>query len=139
MGGDKLRETKRVPLPHVGHIAFVPDGKTVATHGHGRAVHIWDIFGEKPTLKFQGEHPRVDHVAVAPDGSLAASTSSDGRLTLWTIADGRFRRKQTVKAMHTLAGSLWIGNTTLVTQSHPGLQMPNGPMSLRSGMRRRRA
>jgi serine/threonine protein kinase/DNA-binding beta-propeller fold protein YncE len=127
--GDKLRETKRVPLPHVGYVAFAPDGKSVATHGYDRAVHIWDITGEKPVLKHQGEHPRVDHIAISPDGALAASVAYglDGDLTLWTIADGQFHRKASLKAKRSLAGSFWIGNTTLVTQSHPANQIPNGP------------
>ena len=75
------RELKATLTGHTGgikHIAFSPDGNTLAI-GSGGTVKLWEV----PTGEFKAifaEHGNVNsNIVFSPDGSTLANGSEDGR------------------------------------------------------------
>ncbi len=126
--GNELRERQRMKLPHVGYVAYAPDGKSVASHGYDHSIHVWDITQDPPVEKDKTE-PEVNHTRVSPDGSLAASLSNGGQqLILWDWSEGQPRQKHAVRTKLPQAYVFWVSETRLMTSSHAGLQIPFGPV-----------
>jgi WD40 repeat protein len=83
---------------NINLVAFVPDGKVLASGGTARGITLWDvatgkklrIAGEGPvgsfTFKPDGEvMASAPDDTISPDGKLIASTSYDDALKRWTI------------------------------------------------------
>lgn len=75
-------------------LAFTPDGRTLATTGYDRLIHVWDVpvDGTAPkasrlTLK---DHSDVVYaLAFNHDGSLLASGSADRSVKVWDATTGK--------------------------------------------------
>jgi len=70
-------------------IAFSPDGHVLATGGHNRLVHLWDLKTKAIRRTFAGHTAAVQEIAFAPDGKLLASGGGDGRIVLWDVDSGK--------------------------------------------------
>ena len=66
----------------VTHVAFAPDGKTLASASGDRTVRLWDLTAADPNAAVRtlaGHQSGVAHVAFAPDGKTLASASGTAR------------------------------------------------------------
>lgn len=92
------------PVSIAGHkdavyaLAFSPDGKTLATGGYDRLIHLWDISpglasgsasisAPKQTLKDHSD--AVYGLSFHPSGELLASAGADRAVKVWDIASGK--------------------------------------------------
>ncbi len=70
-------------------VAFSPDGRTLASGGHDKIIHLWDVWTGK-SKKTLTEHTRgVSSVAFSPDGKILASGSWDDTVRLWDVSTGK--------------------------------------------------
>src|SRR6266508_2865828 len=75
----------------VSAVAFVPDGRTLATAGGDPDVILWDLADRAQPRRLgqplRGHSLRVTAVAFAPDGRTLATGSNDRTTILWDVAD----------------------------------------------------
>jgi WD40 repeat protein len=78
--------------------AFAPDGRTLASAGHGMA-YLWDLSGAKTHKTLPTHDKMVWTLAFSPDGGTlacgdsSAGASADGTVTLWNTGAGRVVRE----------------------------------------------
>ncbi len=76
-------------------VTFSPDGRRLATGGHGNAVKLWDAETGRELARLAGRTPvghadAVGCLAFSPDGRLLASGGwEDKSVKLWDVATGR--------------------------------------------------
>jgi WD40 repeat protein len=68
-------------------LAFLPDGKHLATGGDDKIVRVWTIETAKEAVAFPAQNARIEAVAVSPNGKLVAATDANGLLAVYK-ADG---------------------------------------------------
>ena len=71
------------------HVAFSPDGKTIATASFDHTVKLWQSNGEFiRTIKGQENkrhQDKINSLAFSPDGQMIATASFDNKVKLWTL------------------------------------------------------
>jgi WD40 repeat protein len=80
----------------VGGVAFVGDGKLLASAGADKTLRLWDVAEGKEVEKLTGHADKVLAVAASVDGKLLASGDGGGGVIVWDV--------KTRKALHTLDG-----------------------------------
>lgn len=73
----------------IDDVAFSPDGKLMASGGHGETVRVWEVATGREVGRFEGHDTYICKIAFSPDGETIASGDLDGIVRLWRIADGR--------------------------------------------------
>jgi len=89
---------RRLPTPPVEarHVAFAPDGKTLAYNGDDWAIHLWDLTSPVPVTratleghKLPGWSGVVRDFAFSADGRRLVSGGQDRRVIVWDAASGQ--------------------------------------------------
>lgn len=84
--GEQLR---RVILDQPANaVAFSPDGKLLVSGG-GVTVQLWEVSTGAEASPNKRHNGPIHKIAFSPNGRTLASTSSDGTLRLWGVANGR--------------------------------------------------
>ena len=92
--GDSLREEFQVAHPggSVATLALSADGRSLATGGNGKVIHLWDLKSlsadSKPLTSLTGHTDGIAELAFHPDGTLLASGAYDHTVRLWSIQAG---------------------------------------------------
>ncbi len=86
---NQMRERNRFEghQDQVWHLAFSPNGKTIASASRDTTVKLWNLEG-KELATLQGHTEPVDWVSFSPNGNLIATGSFDETIRLWS-QDGR--------------------------------------------------
>ncbi|MFI6095841.1 WD40 repeat domain-containing serine/threonine protein kinase [Lentzea sp. NPDC051213] len=64
---------------------FHPDGKTIATWGHGNAVHLWDVASKSVRAMVIGAGAQIEDVAFDPKGERIACGGRDKSVRIWKL------------------------------------------------------
>lgn len=86
---------RRFDKPHddtVQSIRFSPDGKTLASGGADRMVHLWDVESGKRQATLEGHTHHVTAVAWGLAGREVASGAADGVVKIWDLKTGKAAR-----------------------------------------------
>jgi WD40 repeat protein len=78
---------------HIASVAFSPDGKAVASTGHGSAIHLWDLATGKELRRFTGHKTSLKSVDFSADGkTLIGGADFTNAIYFWDVATGRLLR-----------------------------------------------
>jgi eukaryotic-like serine/threonine-protein kinase len=101
----------------VEHVAYSPDGQTVAWASAQQLIYLLDVEGKQTRLTLRGHQGDVDCLAWSPDGKTLASGSSDAVIKLWNPATGKERLtlRGGVGRIHSIAFTP-DGNTLVAAQ-----------------------
>jgi WD40 repeat protein len=70
-------------------MAISPDGRTLASGGDDRMIHLWEVPTGRPLARWQAHDAHVTALAFRPDGRTLVSGAADGMLKLWDLASIR--------------------------------------------------
>ncbi|MFN0134665.1 MAG: protein kinase domain-containing protein [Phycisphaerae bacterium] len=70
------------------HLAFSPDGETLATACDDQIVRLWSARDGTPLRELPAVRDRVPQLAFSPDGKRLAGAIRNGELLVWTLATG---------------------------------------------------
>jgi WD40 repeat protein len=73
----------------VEHLAYSPDGKTLASAGDGGVIRLWNGGTGEPVGHALSQHPpMIESLAFGPNGTLAVGGGAGG-LSLWDVATSK--------------------------------------------------
>ncbi|MGA5824142.1 caspase, EACC1-associated type [Kitasatospora sp. NPDC094028] len=83
------QELEPVATDRVTHVAFSPDGHTLAIATWDGGIRFWDATTRRQTGQLPAGNLPALWLAFSPDGSTLASDSADGVIRLWNVQDKR--------------------------------------------------
>jgi WD40 repeat protein len=105
------KELRRLSASYFGveSLAFAPNGKTLASTGHGPGVFIWEVATGRKVRELPGGGSRSSLVFSADGKILAAASEGYGRdspITVWDVFAGQQLRQLTVVHNHLVHAAL---------------------------------
>jgi Tol biopolymer transport system component len=70
----------------VTNVIYSPDGKTIASWGHGNVIKLWDVASRRIRANLIGHSGQVLSVAFSRDGKKIASGSEDKTIRIWNLS-----------------------------------------------------
>jgi WD40 repeat protein len=70
----------------VANVIYSPDGKTIASWGHGNVIRLWNVTSRRIRANLIGHSGQVDSVAFSRDGKKIASGSRDKTIRIWNLS-----------------------------------------------------
>jgi WD40 repeat protein len=70
-------------------LALSPDGKTLASAGRDRLIHLWDVAGGEEKGQLKGHKHPVKGLAFSPDGKRLASGDAQATIRIWDVANAK--------------------------------------------------
>ncbi len=70
----------------VANVIYSPDGKTIASWGHGNVIRLWDVASRRIRANLIGHSGQVNSVAFSRDGKKIASGSQDKTIRIWNLS-----------------------------------------------------
>ena len=70
-------------------VAFSPDGKTLASGGWDKKIHLWDTASGNELAPLPGHNQDIWGIAFSPNGKYLATGSEDRTARLWDVATGK--------------------------------------------------
>jgi serine/threonine protein kinase/sugar lactone lactonase YvrE len=70
----------------VANVIYSPDGKAIASWGHGNVIRLWDVASRQIRANLIGHSGQVNSVAFSRDGKKIASGSRDKTIRIWKLA-----------------------------------------------------
>jgi hypothetical protein len=130
-------------------VAFLPDGKRLATAGRDRAVWLWDLARGEEVARLPGHTSYVWSLAFSRDGATLVSGSGDFTVRLWDTASlrTRYQARREAAALRPeaerLVEQLWRQKNDLTAaaealRADPALSEPLRQAALRAVLRRAR-
>ncbi|MCU0710716.1 MAG: hypothetical protein MUC43_01560 [Pirellula sp.] len=84
----KIDRTLEAHSDVVNSAVLSPDAKLLATAGHDKLIHLWDIETGNQIRTLKGHNGAVYDLAFHPNGSILASASADETIKIWDVSTG---------------------------------------------------
>jgi WD40 repeat protein/predicted ATPase/DNA-binding XRE family transcriptional regulator len=85
----RLRQTLVGHSDRVNHVAWSPDGSTLASSSRDPTIWLWNMERGTYRTMLHGHTAGVTGLAFTPDSHTLLSSSEDGTLRLWHVASGQ--------------------------------------------------
>ena len=92
----------------VNSLAFLADGRLIASGYMGIACYIWDASIDQSILRLAGHLDNVRSVTFFPDGKQITSASNDGTIRVWDVELLEERREMDGWRTNKDLGGYWV-------------------------------
>lgn len=126
----------KVENAHAGWIrdaAISPDGKTLATCGHDRAIRFWNTADGVKTGEIRGENDDLYCVRYSPDGSQILAGDRLGFVWQWDFATRKLMRKFDASPLYKLDRIQDVGGARAIAFDKAGTWLAIAGMKPKNG------
>jgi hypothetical protein len=114
------------PLQHmrdVQHVAFSPDGKSIATSGSGASARLWDLASGKPVGESLDHEAGISSLEFSSDGRILATVTTLRTARLWDAATGLRLGPTLIGPQSVTSLAFTPDGRSVATAGHPRPQM----------------